>query len=67
MRAGREGGRALKNKPDCKEENLLSIVSSSQSTAHCSSGHPNVFAIKVFFFFFFEKTHTRAHTCTKTM
>lgn len=44
----RDGGRALKNKPDCKEENLLSIVSSSQSTAHCSFGHPNVFAIKVF-------------------
>ncbi len=55
---GKEGGKAQKNKSDCKEENLWVLCHCCQSTVDCSCGHPNVLAIK-----FWENTltHTHAH------
>lgn len=53
---GKEEGKALKNKSDCKEENLWVLCHRCQSTADCGSGHPNVLVIK-----FGENTLAHTH------
>lgn len=53
---GKEGGKALKNKSDCKEESLWVLCHRCQSTADSNFGHPNVLAIK-----FWENALAHAH------